>query len=1030
MNRSKRLERSQYRRWFLSITLIALSILGLWTEGRTTHGHAPLSSDLEASSQIIYVNAAAIGNNNGASWADAYTSLQIALTNAVSGQELWVVAGVYKPTTNPSARTIAFQLKNGVAVYGGFAGTETARDQRNWTANRTILSGDIDNNDITSSGVVTNPANINGSNSYHVVSGSNTDTTAVIDGVIITAGQANGSSSPNEHGGGMYNNGGSPTISNVIFSGNSTGGRGGGMYNYGSSPELYNVTFTANSSSNFGGGLANDNISNPSLTNVVFNGNNAEDGGGMFNSVSSPTLTNVTFSGNSASANTGSGGGMYNSYSNPTLTNGTLNGNSAARAGGMFNLESSPTLTNVTFSGNRATSNEGGGMYSMVNSTPTLTNVTFSGNRANTKGGGMSRGITSQAIVIRNSIFWNNQDNSGVGTATASVGSFGGTIYYSMVQGCNPLGTWQIDYCGTNGGGNLHDNDPLLMDAPMPGDAPTLGGNLRLQAGSVALNTGYNAYNNKSTDLAGNVRIINGIIDLGAYERVSTVCPGAGVRYVHKSANAPGDGLSWSSAYRDLQDALQVVSSCEVWIAVGLHKPIDNPVDRTATFQLKNGVAIYGGFAGTETEREQRDWRTHWTVLSGDIDNNDIAPSGIVASASEIVGDNSYHVVTGSGVDQTAVLDGVIITAGQANGASADPCDQRCGGGMFNVAGIPRLANIIFSGNRAQQRGGGIYNRTSSPTLGNVTFRGGMATWGGGMGNWDNSTPTLTNVVFSGNRASSHGGGLYNRSSSPKLFNVSFSGNHVDDSGGAIYNNDNSHPTLTNVTVSGNSAQWFGGGMFNYGNSNPTVHNSIFWHNRANGVTNMAAASVHNESSTPGFHYSLVQGCNPGGSWVSACGSNGNHNLADADPKFVATPDPAGAPTTAGNLRLQAGSPAIDKGDDNANGSSRDLAGNPRKAGKIDLGAYEYHSIIIGVSASPAAGGTVSGGGAVDHGATVTLQATAKSGYSFVNWTEGSAVVSNSPNYSFEATASRTLVANFTKMPASSHQIYLPLVTR
>ena len=90
----------------------------------------------------IFVRSTASGANNGTSWVNAYTSLQSALTAAVSGDEIWVAAGVYKPTATAD-RTISFALKNGVGVYGGFAGTETMRSQRNPNVNVTALSGDI-----------------------------------------------------------------------------------------------------------------------------------------------------------------------------------------------------------------------------------------------------------------------------------------------------------------------------------------------------------------------------------------------------------------------------------------------------------------------------------------------------------------------------------------------------------------------------------------------------------------------------------------------------------------------------------------------------------------------------------------------------------------------------------------------------------------------------------------------------------------------------------------------------------------------
>src|SRR5688500_13578929 len=100
---------------------------------------------------IIYVNPAAVGANNGTSWANAYTSLSAALLASVSGDEIWVKSGVYKPTTlvdvngagGAEAREATFQIPSGVALYGGFAGTEATRDERNWEANLTVLSGDI-----------------------------------------------------------------------------------------------------------------------------------------------------------------------------------------------------------------------------------------------------------------------------------------------------------------------------------------------------------------------------------------------------------------------------------------------------------------------------------------------------------------------------------------------------------------------------------------------------------------------------------------------------------------------------------------------------------------------------------------------------------------------------------------------------------------------------------------------------------------------------------------------------------------------
>ena len=143
---------------------------------------------------VRYAKPAASGTGDCSSWANACT-LQTALTGAVSGDEIWVAAGTHKPTTGTD-RTATFQLKNGVAVYGGFAGTETARGQRNPAANLTILSGDIDNND-SQTPIITDLTTVTGNttNSYHVVTGA---TGATLDGFTITAGNANGSACPND----------------------------------------------------------------------------------------------------------------------------------------------------------------------------------------------------------------------------------------------------------------------------------------------------------------------------------------------------------------------------------------------------------------------------------------------------------------------------------------------------------------------------------------------------------------------------------------------------------------------------------------------------------------------------------------------------------------------------------------------------------------------------------------------------------------------------------------------------------------
>ena len=305
---------------------------------------------------IRYVDIDATGANNGSSWANAFTDLQAALAAPETVDEIWVAEGTYTPSV-PAGRDATFQLIDGVALYGGFAGTEDKREGRNRTAHETILSGDLGGNDaevIDPADLLTEPTR--SENSYHVVTGTGTDATAVLDGFTVIGGNAYEhadsywSGDPRLQGGGMYNDGGSPTVTHCTFTGNASYFGGGGMYNKFSSPTVINCTFLVNKA-----GL----------------------GGGMYNILSGPAVTSCTFSGNVANA----GGGMYNhNRGSPTLINCTFSGNEAAYGGGMRSvLYSNPTVVSCTFFGN-STSDSGGGMDNLIGSVLTLKNTIVADN--------------------------------------------------------------------------------------------------------------------------------------------------------------------------------------------------------------------------------------------------------------------------------------------------------------------------------------------------------------------------------------------------------------------------------------------------------------------------------------------------------------------------------------------------------------------------------------------------------------------------------------------------------------------------
>lgn len=373
---------------------------------------------------VIYVNDDATGANDGTSWADAYTDLQAALAAAGSGDQIWVAAGVYYPTSGTD-RNVAFTLANGVAIYGGFAGNETSLDQRNWQTNLTILSGDIDKNDVNGDGnfIAETCGDVAGNNSYNVVRGNGVDSTAILDGFIITAGRAN-SNGPGYYGegGGIYlTSNASPTLRNLKLSGSTVYRGGGGLSaTAGSNPTLTDVTFTGNCSASYGGGLyVTDGAA--TLTGVTFEGNRANgsnrSGGALFADNSTLTLNQVALLNNDGGAS-GSGGGAYiYNGSTATLDSVTFQGNTAKRAGGAHISNSTVTVSNSSFLNNTATGGDGGGMYVYPTSPITLTNVAFISNTAQSSGGGIYLFKDNTLVGTDLTFRGNNADFGGGGLA-------------------------------------------------------------------------------------------------------------------------------------------------------------------------------------------------------------------------------------------------------------------------------------------------------------------------------------------------------------------------------------------------------------------------------------------------------------------------------------------------------------------------------------------------------------------------------------------------------------------------------------
>ncbi len=883
---------------------------------------------------VWFVKQDAAGLNDGTSWEHAFTDLQDGLDAANPGDAVWVAAGAYgpPPASWPSAST--FQLVNSVAVYGGFQGTESSLDERNPdpATNGTTLRGDL------GSKVV-----------YHVVCGSGTDATAVLDGFAITAGEQ-----------GMYNEDGSPTVVNCLFAENTFTLLGGAVHNDGGSPTFVNCTFARNTACR--GGAVYSDEGAPIFRNCTFRKNQAECqpdgyGGAVYVEYGSSTFVSCRFEANAAFDE----GGAISIYSQGATTRiiaCVFLGNSATRGGALV-PRGTLLLANSVFSGNSARW-QGGALYNRSDDA-LIVNCTFAGNVVidNDEGGALfNRAI---GAVVANCVAWGNSgaqisqypDDSLILRNSCIEGVFVFPRFYSS----SSVGYFDDEprfLRNPDDGGDGWGDDPATpaIDESANDDF----GDLHLQFGSSCLGAGSNAdLPADLTDLdgdgdvsepipfdgGGRSRIVDGVVDLGAYEgvtrafrffsvlgdpvsvpedgnaafsvallndpgapvTVSVQCddgdedisvtggstlafdsadydvpqsvtlsavddadqlggiatirlsaPGIGedyvtareieddvpqVLFVRADADGASDGTSWTAAYSDFQDALTVAASSpelveEIWIAAGLYTPTvrrDSADARSATFQLVNDVAVYGGFNGTETQRHHRDPSANPTVLSGDINRDD--DGGGTAN-------NSYHVLTSMGPNSTALLDGFEIRGGRADGIWS----RAYGGGLFDAGGGYAVVKCMFTGNWADNGGAGMCtrgagltvsecvfdaNRTDrygaglltvggSPIVSGCSFRGNSAGHfsgrGAGMAS-SSSSPLLLDCEFRNNESGGYGGGLYCTRSNSMLINTVFDDNQAG-SGGAAYNYE-SEVFFSGCRVTRNRTSFGrGGGLYNY----------------------------------------------------------------------------------------------------------------------------------------------------------------------------------------------------------------------
>ena len=279
------------------------------------------------------------------------------------------------------------------------------------------------------------------------------------------------------------------------------------------------------------------------------------------------------------------------------------------------------------------------------------------------------------------------------------------------------------------------------------------------------------------------------------------------------------DGTSWATALTDLQCAIDLAGGLDqIWVAKS-PIPYRPGTNRKATFRLLNPVGLFGGFAGNETALGQRppiDFdQPVQTTLSGDLFANDAGAANL--------DDNSFNVVAAQIAAPAALLDGLVIRAGNAN----DPAvllGQRNGGGLNITATSPALSNLLFISNSADNRGGGLFS-TNGLTLTNAVFVSNTADFGGGADVEQNAL--VMGGRFEGNAAKTFSGGGLNVNGTLVLTGTSFVNNHGKfDGGGAAALT----ATVTSARFERNRTTTFGGaGIFV--NATLTLVDSVFLSN-------------------------------------------------------------------------------------------------------------------------------------------------------------------------------------------------------
>ncbi|GET46740.1 T9SS type B sorting domain-containing protein [Capnocytophaga felis] len=421
--------------------------------------------------------------------------------------------------------------------------------------------------------------------------------------------------------------------------------------------------------------------------------------------------------------------------------------------------------------------------------------------------------------------------------------------------------------------------------------------------------------------------------------------------YVKQGAKGTNDGSSWENAYPDLAYVLHWADQhknrwenkpLQIWIAKGKYHPRytiagdgSNNKNRENTFKMVKNVKLYGGFAGNETNIEQRLWLSNQTVLSGDFNNNDNT-SGAGASLKFFNNDeNAFRVVYAQGDVGNAVLDGFNIVGGH-NSRNSDKIEGYGAGIYINGASL-ELKNLKINRNKADY-GAGVAVFSSSPKIGNI---------------WIDKNKGITGAAMY----------LSGISSGVTIHNSLITDNYGAEAGALrCFNTVN----FVNVTIANNHANRhkIGGAVSNRNKVTINFYNSIIYGNTSSGgessdVTNLSPSiSGFQEGQNKVFYYNSyvkeIGNYDSRGRYVSGFGVVGDNEQKNVKGSIKSDLSPLGSNF---DLKPQADNQAVNGGDNSyflPEYGDEDLVGERRIIGaNIDLGAFESECIAPIITTQP-----------------------------------------------------------------------------